>query len=163
MARNCPDCKQPLTTENYHNVELDLCQECAGFWFDADELRRLLAADPLAMTVLEERALPLTTQEHVREGVLLCPSCDGLLHVYHYDYNSPIELEACVDCGGFWVQEGELLKIQQWREAHHHATTEENHKLVIAQAAIEHEKALQRLTNIRWFFGVLRQHKPLWL
>lgn len=161
MARNCPDCKQPLAKETFHDIEIERCWECAGFWFDADELRRLLAADPLAMTVLEERALPRITQKHVCEGVLTCPSCAGLLHVYHYEYNSPIELETCMDCGGFWVQEGELLKIQQWREAHHHATSEDERNLVVAQATIEHENALQRLTNLSWFFGLLRQHKPL--
>ena len=163
MARNCPDCKEPMTTEKYRNVELDLCGECAGIWFDAEELRRLLAADPLAIAALEEKVLPHVTQKHVRQGILLCPSCEGLLHVYHYEYNSPIEMESCADCGGFWVQEGELLKIQQWRDAHHHATTEEEHKLIVAQATIEHENALHRLTNLHWLLGILRQHHPLWI
>ena len=164
MSRNCPDCRQPLATEKFYDVDLELCGECAGIWFDAEELKRLLASDPIAMLALEERVLPHADQKKSHKGVLACPGCNGLLHVYHYQYSSPIELEACDECGGFWVQEGELSKMQQWHDAHHYETdSAAQRKLALANATIEHENALQRLANLKSLFTLLRQHRPVWL
>ena len=164
MSRSCPECQKPMKTENFHGVEIDVCPEGAGIWFDADELREMLAADPLAMAVVEDRYLPHVEQHRTHPGALHCPNCDGVLHGYRYQYNSPIELDACDDCGGFWVQDGELHKMQEWNSTHRHAsTTEELHKLTLAKAALEHDRELHLHTNLRSFFGLLRQHKPLWM
>ena len=167
MSRDCPDCKQPLMTENFHTVELELCPECEGIWFDAEELKRLLAADPIALIALEEHYHPHVTQQKIRQGVLLCPGCDGILHLYHYQYDSPIEVQACLDCGGFWVEENQLSKMQQWLDTHHHPegahAVEEKRTLTLAHATVEHDNTLQRLANLNSFFGLLRRHQPLWL
>lgn len=163
MSRNCPECQKPMKTETYHGVELDICPTGAGIWFDADELRELLTEDPLAMGIIEDRFLPRIEHVRTQQGILHCPNCDGLLHGYRYQYNSPVELDACDACGGFWVQDGELHKMQEWNLAHHKPDVEEAQKLVLAQAALEHDKALHFQNNLLNFFRLLRQHKPLWM
>ena len=164
MARNCPDCRQTLKTESFHNIFVEVCADCEGVWFDADEIKRLLAADPIALTALEERCHPSVTQHKAHQGVLFCPGCDGLLHVYHYQYDSPIELQACLDCGGFWVEEKQLGKMQQWLQAHHHSeTTEEKRSRMLAEATMEHDDALRRQTRLNSFLSLLRRHQPQWL
>jgi len=163
MPRNCPGCRQPMTMQTYIGFNLDICQTCDGLWFDAEELRRLIAADPLAMLVIEDRYLPHVTQYKARKGVFACPACDGLLHVYAYQYDSQIELEACDNCGGFWVQEGELSKMQHWLDTHHAVDSAEARKIALAKATIEHENVIQQHRNVHDFFSLLRQHKPLWL
>jgi len=163
MSRNCPECQKPMNTQTFHGVDIDICPEGAGIWFDFEELKELLAADPLSMAVIEDRFLPHVEQHRTEQGALHCPSCDGLLHGYRYQYNSPIELDACDGCGGFWVQDGELHKMHEWNQAHRAQSTEEAHKLVLAHAAIEHDEAMHMHHNLRHFFGLLRQHKPLWI
>ena len=163
MLEKCPDCRMPMATQTYLGFDLDVCRECEGLWFDADELRRLMAADPLAMLVLEERCFPHVKQHKSRQGVFFCPACEGLLHVYAYQYDSQIEMEVCDDCGGFWVQEGELQKMQHWHDTHHTPSAAEAHKIALAKAAIEHDTVMHQQQNIHAFFNLLRQHKPLWL
>ena len=163
MPRKCPDCRLPMATQTYIGVDLDVCHSCDGLWFDAEELRRLIAADPLAMLAIEERCFPQIQQHKARQGVFSCPNCEGLLHVYAYQYNSQIEMEACDACGGFWVQEGELSKMQHWLDTHRAADTVEARKITLAEATIEHENVVQQHQNVHAFFSLLRQHKPLWI
>lgn len=163
MTRTCPDCRYPMVTECHHDVDIDLCRNCAGIWFDADELRRLVAADPIVLPALEARVFPRVTQQKVQASQRgSCPSCNGLLHVYHYQYDSPIELDACAGCGGFWVQEGELEKMQQWRDRDDTIDADDARRLALAHAALEHDRALRRAEGLRRLFSVLQQHKPLW-
>lgn len=163
MTRTCPDCRYPMVTERHHDTDLDVCRNCAGIWFDADELRRLIASDPVSLIALEEKLTPRITQQKIKPAVSACPSCASLLHIYHYQYDSPVELNACLDCGGFWVQEGELEKMQQWRSQHAQPDARETQGIALAHAEMEHDRALARLEGIRRFFGFLQQHQPLWL
>ena len=162
MTRACPDCRYPMVTERHLDIDLDLCRNCAGIWFDADELGRLIAADPVGMAALEAKVTPRVTQRKMQAAVTTCPSCDSLLHVYHYQYDSPIELNACLDCGGFWIQEGELEKIQQWRSQYAKPGDEATQSHVPARPETGNDRALSRLESIRRFCSLLRQHQPLW-
>ena len=38
----CPKCGADLTTEHYHEIEVDKCTECGGVWFDAGEVEGIL-------------------------------------------------------------------------------------------------------------------------
>jgi len=42
---HCPKCGQKLTTENYGNVEIDVCPSCRGLWLDANELEIIVASE----------------------------------------------------------------------------------------------------------------------
>ena len=158
MTRTCPDCRYPMVTERHHDLDLDLCRNCAGIWFDAEELRRLIAADPISMIALEAKLTPRVGQKKMEVAVTSCPSCDSLLHKYHYQYDSPIELHACLDCGGFWVQEGELEKIHQWRSQNARVTDPAS-----SHTETEPYGSANRRESIRHFLGLLRQHQPAWL
>ena len=41
----CPKCGSDLKTEDYQGVEIDLCPDCKGMWFDAGEVESLLARE----------------------------------------------------------------------------------------------------------------------
>lgn len=42
---HCPKCGQPLATEQYGAVEIDLCPSCRGVWLDANELETIVASE----------------------------------------------------------------------------------------------------------------------
>src|SRR5579871_4414586 len=119
MTRTCPECSAKMCTEVIHGVHLDICPECAGIWFDFEELRTLLAQDPLVMSELEDRTMPHGAHKPIGTSLRHCPDCHLPLQQYRYLYTSPIVLEACTDCGGFFVEDGQLGKMQQWLDQSH--------------------------------------------
>jgi Zn-finger nucleic acid-binding protein len=36
----CPACKYDMIVVEYHNIELDYCNNCKGVWFDSGELQK---------------------------------------------------------------------------------------------------------------------------
>ena len=42
---HCPKCGQPLSTQQYGPVEIDVCPSCRGLWLDANELESILAGE----------------------------------------------------------------------------------------------------------------------
>lgn len=164
MARNCPDCSMEMYIETVNGVQLDICAACAGTWFDAHELRQLLARDPLALSVVEDMAVPAIEQKAAGPSLRRCPDCEMPLEQYHYLYNSPVVLDTCTDCGGFWVQDGELAGMQKWLDqTNKPSPLAEEASLTIAQASIEHGKKMQQQNKLLNLFNMLRQHRPGWI
>lgn len=164
MARLCPDCHIPLSPQTFEGLTLDVCSRCAGVWFNAEELRTLMATDPFSLATLEARTSPHL--EHVAgpPARQSCPNCGVLLQEYHYLYNSPIVLHACPQCEGCWVQKGELLAIQQWRDHDRSAVAaEEAQRLQLAQAQIEHENVMAHYEHITSLLEMLRYYNPMWM
>jgi Zn-finger nucleic acid-binding protein len=163
MARDCPECNIEMVVETVSDVQLDVCPACAGTWFDPAELRVLLTRDPLAMSVVEDKAAPAVEQKNTGPSLRRCPACKMPLEQYHYLYHSPVVLDACPDCGGFWVEDGELSRMQTWLDK----TTmplspKEEASLAVANLAIDHHGKMQRHQKLRGLFSLLQQHRPGW-
>lgn len=94
--RICPDCGITLNTTNSAGIEVDLCPNCQGIWFDAGEfdalLGKRLAGQDVEGTV--DRAV------FVRMNGVICPSNHGQMLGLPF---GPTELEFCRTCRGFWV------------------------------------------------------------
>ena len=41
-AMNCPRCDGKLVETDFENVKIDVCNGCAGVWFDAGELAQVI-------------------------------------------------------------------------------------------------------------------------
>ena len=113
MMLQCPDCHKPLETRTFQGVQIDSCPICAGIWFDARELGRIMKAGTHALAALEEAVKPAGERE-TKPDERLCPVCHVPLHKFRYQYESPIELDTCASCHGLWVEDGELAMIQDW-------------------------------------------------
>jgi Zn-finger nucleic acid-binding protein len=78
-----------------------------------------------------------------------CPRCMGTMMTYRYQYFSEVEIAGCTDCGGVHLDDGELRKIADWREA------EESVPLygaeALAQAAWDEGQARQWSDRLRLF------------
>ncbi len=164
MARNCPDCIVEMHIESVGDIQLDVCRTCAGTWFDPEELRILLARDPLALSMVEDMAAASVEQKAEGPSLRHCPACEFPLEQYHYLYTSPVVLQACLDCGGVWVEDGELNRMQEWFEqTHKPMSAKEEASLIIAEATIEHENRTLRQQKILRFFHILQQYRPGWI
>ncbi|HEY7221285.1 MAG TPA: zf-TFIIB domain-containing protein [Candidatus Binatia bacterium] len=111
---NCPKCQTETLGEfSVDRVTVDRCASCAGIWFDAHDLVKLLAEEASHVASLR--------RGHVKEEVEgkkgRCPR-DGadLLRVYSSIEPSVI-LDACPDCRGIWLDGGEFDKLFAARKA----------------------------------------------
>ena len=103
---NCPRCHGELVSEPSHGIEVDRCPACNGRWLDHDELDQLEATVP--STPEERRA---TVQYARRAGELSCPKCGKRMTAFNYRaYN--LELDACDDDHGFWLDAGEEGRVR---------------------------------------------------
>jgi Zn-finger nucleic acid-binding protein len=108
----CPVCNLDQVIVEWGDVELDVCIDGCGIWFDAEELRHLFAAAgaPDFVTSLERRlqALPKGHRGPKRR----CPRCRaGMEHVTAPHHPEQIILDRCAHGHGIWFDEGELEQL----------------------------------------------------
>src|SRR5437899_2854711 len=101
MERICPNCKVPLAQKTYDNMNVDVCGECAGIWFDPGELGAFIQHHPAELHGIEADNLP-HPQPHSPAPVRMCPACGAAMQAYRYDHESPVLLDSCPECWGVW-------------------------------------------------------------
>jgi len=109
----CPKCGTETMNEvSVKGVAVERCSSCNGTWFDAQELRYLLAEDARHVASLRRGA----ADEELEGKKGLCPR-DGaeLLRVYSSIDRSVI-LDACAECRGIWLDGGEFEKLFSARQ-----------------------------------------------
>jgi len=101
----CPRCKVELQTEQHEGIEVDHCPSCNGRWLDYPEL------DQLEATVASEEERRATIVYSPRPSELACPKCGKRMTAFDYRaYN--LELNACEDEHGFWLDAGEEGRVR---------------------------------------------------
>jgi Zn-finger nucleic acid-binding protein len=108
----CPVCRSDQLIVEVEGVELDVCIEGHGVWFDADEIHQLFAAAgvPESLQDLEERLLALSGRGH--GPVRRCPRCAGRMKkVQAPGAGEPVVLDRCARGHGVWFDEGELEQV----------------------------------------------------
>ena len=105
----CPRCEVKL-----HEVEmgptskvmLDVCPKCHGLWLDSGELDRL---DQSPWANIEE--LMYYPVDEKRNPVS-CPKCAVDLDPVSPADFSDVVVDRCANCSGFWLDNGELERMQ---------------------------------------------------
>src|ERR1051326_4955086 len=111
----CPACLRELAAVGVGALTVDVCQGgCGGIWFDAFEVQK--------MDEQEEAGEPLTEilrNEQVKIDPLRkrdCPRCAGIkLHRHYFSAKRRVEVDQCPNCGGYWLDAGELAQIRAER------------------------------------------------
>ena len=112
----CPQCKQPLVIVECDHVELDVCFDGHGIWFDADELRQLfeLAGARERDSGMEARFDHLSAHSGPKRR---CPRCRGRMrHVEAPGASEGVILDECPKGQGLWFDDGELHEVD-WNTA----------------------------------------------
>jgi len=126
----CVKCEGKLVTVRIEDIDVDQCDRCAGIWFDAHELERVLRrehVEPLlgrGPATAREDAPPGRERERVRplrddDRRGHCPRCHG--EGYLVRVASPragIHVDTCAICGGKWLDGGEIdvLRRKSFRD-----------------------------------------------
>jgi Zn-finger nucleic acid-binding protein len=109
----CPACFNELQQTQVGSLVVDVCQGgCGGIWFDAFELQRVdeegeLAGEPLLHIKRDERIVVDTSRKRD------CPKCAGVrLYRHFFSPKKRVEVDECPNCGGYWLDAGELAQIR---------------------------------------------------
>lgn len=113
MNRTCPDCNVSLASRDFYGINVDTCPKCAGIFFDDGEVAEVKALGLSAMDELEAAVLPTVTIDATEDRLRRCSACGTLMDKFRYMYNSNVVLDECGQCGGIWVQDGELSRMRE--------------------------------------------------
>ncbi len=109
----CPTCKHTMVAVEYHNIELDYCNNCKGVWFDSGELDLLLKSQSLE----EPKAFfdgILNSQEAVSsEKKRMCPICGRKMKKTAIGGQPAILIDVCRDRHGLWFDGGEVTQLMK--------------------------------------------------
>lgn len=109
--RECPRCWRPLEEEERSvfgpDVTVDVCPSCHGTFLDEGEIKRLTGDRDLHKLLTNYLGVD-------DDGELVCPSCGGLMDAELLELEeTSVEVDACLDCFGIWLDDGELAKLER--------------------------------------------------
>jgi Zn-finger nucleic acid-binding protein len=112
----CPACFNNLSEIQVGSLKVDVCEGgCGGIWFDAFELQRVddeheIEGDRLLHIRRDDRTH--VDLQRKRE----CPRCpDMKLKRHFFSARREVEVDQCPNCGGYWLDYGELAAIRAER------------------------------------------------
>ena len=124
---NCPIDNTILEKKIYEgDVEIDMCNICAGIWLDKGELEAIQQlrennykqahTERHLMSSQIKNAYHLGTKPEDRK--LNCPKCSQTLIQKEYGYASLILIDVCTNntCQGIWLDKGELQALEIYYE-----------------------------------------------
>jgi hypothetical protein len=102
-----------MVAVEYHNIELDYCNNCKGVWFDSGELDLLLKSQSLE----EPKAFfdgILNSEEAVSsEKKRMCPICGRKMKKTGIGGQPAILIDVCRDRHGLWFDGGEVTQLMK--------------------------------------------------
>jgi hypothetical protein len=110
----CTICGHGLRQVTVGGITVDVCNEgCGGIWFDNFEMKKVDERHESAgETLLDVRKGQDVTVDHQKR--YSCPRCTNRLMMRHfYSVKQKVEVDECPQCGGHWLDAGELGRIRK--------------------------------------------------
>lgn len=107
--RTCPVCQAPLAPVTLHRQDLDRCPSCRGLFLDRGELGAIITMVAIAREVVLEEPDIDTVPDLERQREIRCPADGTRMHPVDA---AGIILDACPDCGGIWLDSGEIAALK---------------------------------------------------
>jgi len=146
-----------MTEKDFGAARIDVCAGgCGSMWFDWGELARLDESHEGAGEALRA-ALANPRDNPPNRGALLCPKCGNRMFEHLYKYAKEVNVDECYQCGGFFLDSGELHQIRDTymseteREAYQQKLLSEVPEYGLARSDLDAEKtrtaAILKLTK----------------
>ena len=108
----CLNCKIEMfnydVTTKHAQLSYDACEQCGSLWLDAGEL------DKLAFKVAGSIEFCSQEEDETRQPTRKCPRCIEVdLSPVKFLGLTDINLDRCHNCGGFWLDGGELNLVKR--------------------------------------------------
>ncbi|MBI3927448.1 MAG: zf-TFIIB domain-containing protein [Armatimonadetes bacterium] len=119
MSRiGCPSCRKvvmKLHRDPDTGLEIDVCPECQGLWFDPGELRKFFTSKALrGQFFLDDYVQNLQTIGYtINTRARGCPRCRCALEEKEV---GGVQVDLCPRCDGLWLDHGELKRLVKKQE-----------------------------------------------
>ena len=123
--RQCPVCHVDMVKVQVGDVILDECPQCHGIFFDAFELKKMDEMHEYADDPELQRLLSYERRDDTRDYQLICPNCGSKMVRRKYNLKADVFIDECYNCGGIWLDAGELKVIRE-----NYLTPEEARKIL---------------------------------
>lgn len=156
----CPACGDVLTLMVAGDVSVNVCESgCGGIWLDAFELGKVDEAhESMGEELLNVQEVPGVTVD--RERKRQCPKCDDVTMMRHFfSVKKQVEVDECPNCGGFWLDAGELASIRsqfETDEEREKATEAYYEEVFGAQLAAMRAESKEKLETCRKIARIFR-------
>lgn len=109
----CPVCERDLQEIKIKDIIVDVCMNgCGGIWFDNREIKKVEQHETAGEFLLDIKKDPNIIIDNSKTR--FCPKCLEQKMVTHFvSINREIEVDECYNCGGIWLDFGELGEIRQ--------------------------------------------------
>jgi Zn-finger nucleic acid-binding protein len=107
----CPVCRHHMIVVEYHNVELDYCDNCRGVWFDSGELELLLKSYGLEEPKAFFENIFSSQEAACAEKKRKCPICGRKMKKTAIGGQPEILIDACRERHGLWFDGGEVAQL----------------------------------------------------
>jgi Zn-finger nucleic acid-binding protein len=107
----CQICKGTIIPVDTNNVQIMQCEKCGGFWIKKGELNRLIKhrAGDIEFSSIDHHMHQDT------HGIMKCLYCDDSAMIkINFIEHSDIIIDYCEECGAFWIDKGEMEKMQKY-------------------------------------------------
>ncbi|MBS1722948.1 MAG: zf-TFIIB domain-containing protein [Armatimonadetes bacterium] len=146
------------------HVEVDVCGNCAGIWFDEGELMRVIKENPGQLEAIDARIAPADEQRKSAVVFRACPRCEIGLDSYRYLYTSSVTLDSCSRCGGIFVEDGELAQIADAQKtAHQSPVGDASAKAMVAYLDGKIAQTKQRTRDMTDTMALVNSPVPWWV
>lgn len=110
----CPRCSTPLTRIRIGGISTDICEHCGGVWLDRLELPRFAQADSAFGDALVTHLSQFTVALIDHSIRPRCPHHPSTVMLRRaFSRSIPVQIDECPDCGGVWLDAGELAQIRR--------------------------------------------------
>lgn len=168
-----PDTGLPLQPLDFASVQLNVCPQTGGIWFDRGEIARLRELNDIAP--LDAQVKSGETQPTIAPGSRKCPNDGSSLAQFYYAEDHNIRLDSCPVCGGVWADHESLDNLathvaRETREvepltAHTMpANLSPEAKMALAQMQMSHDQYRARAGALTSFFRFMGSwwYYPAW-
>jgi Zn-finger nucleic acid-binding protein len=100
-----------MVVVEYHNIELDYCDNCKGVWFDSGELELLLKSQGLEEPKAFFDGIFNSQEAASPEKKRNCPVCGRKMKKTGIGEQPEILIDACRDKHGLWFDGGEVAQL----------------------------------------------------
>jgi len=116
----CPRCQTDLLKSSYEGVSVDVCKSCSGTWLDQAELKQIIEirqeffkSSNIKQTIDGKNFVVPKAESESR---IPCAVCSKMMNTFIYGLDSGIVIDRCPESHGLWFDQGELEKVQMFRE-----------------------------------------------
>jgi Zn-finger nucleic acid-binding protein len=109
----CPRTGTPLKEVEFGGVKVDLSEACGGVWLDNyelakfDEVHEGAGTDLCALMEVHGKDVHIDKSKRIH-----CPRDGMILQRHFFSSLREIEIDECPQCGGIWLDAGELARIR---------------------------------------------------